>query len=433
MSGGDGGRGDADERPIRLWNPLDRRNPLAGIYLATTLFELAEGALRFLVPFNLDARGLGPEQIGIVIFAFSTTSLLARGVAGGLFRHDRARRLIVGAGLASTVAYLITPFVTSVWAFTALMAIDGFGWGIATTSLLAAMLQGTPRSISSAVAMGWFVGFQGIAFALATTIAGVLAERLGIQNAMLILATVPVVAASLISFRLPAPAREDETPPAVALEPDEAGVTLGGGAVRRILRRATSQVVAMPFAVWAATLVALYLNVMNGLVSSFFPLLGLGLGLTVAQIGTLSSMRSAVSSVARFGAGWLFARVPAHRLHLPLLGISAGTLMLLPSATGYVLQFPLFMLSGMSRGLLRVTTSAAAMDVLATSQAGVAAAAMTAGLDLGKMIGPLIGGFVAAAFGLDVMFRVVPLTFLVLYIVLYLLTPRGRIVPARAE
>ncbi len=48
------------ERPPR--NPLDPRNPLAGVYLATGLFELAEGALRFLVPINLDARGLTPAR-----------------------------------------------------------------------------------------------------------------------------------------------------------------------------------------------------------------------------------------------------------------------------------------------------------------------------------------------------------------------------------
>ena len=413
----------------RIRNPLDPRNPLAGVYVATTLFELAEGALRFLVPLNLDARRLGPAEIGLVIFAFSTTSLIARGFTAAVFSHGRARRLIVAAGIASTVAYLFTPFVSEVWMFAALMSIDGFGWGVATTALLAVMMTSTPRSMSSAVAMGWFVGFQGIAFALATTIAGLLADRFGIQPAMLVLATVPVMAASLIALRLPRPTRADEDEMVVAAaEPDEPDVHRVTR-VRRSLRGATRRVAALPFAVWAAAVVALYLNVMNGLLASFFPLLALGLGMSFSEIGTLSSMRSAVSSVARFGAGWLFARVPAHRLHLPLLGISAGTLMILPSIPGYAVQFPAFMLNGMSRGLLRVTTGAAAMDAMAGSQAGLAAAAMTAGLDVGKMIGPLVGGFVAAAFGLDAMFRVVPLAFLALYVVLYLATPRARTRP----
>ena len=43
---------------------------------------------------------------------------------------------------------------------------------------------------------------------------------------------------------------------------------------------------------------------------------------------------------------------------------------------------------------------------------------MTAGLDVGKMLGPLIGGLVAAVIGLEAMFRLVPFIFLVLYILL---------------
>lgn len=414
-------------------NPLDPRNPLAGIYLATMLFELAEGALRFLVPLNLDDRGLGPASIGLVIFAFSATSLLARAVTAGAFRPERARRLIIGAGLASTVAYLITPFVTDVAAFSVLMAIDGFGWGMATTCLLAMVMLCTPTAISPGVAMGWYIGFQGIAFAIATTVGGLLAEAVGIQAAMLVLATVPVLAASLISWRLP-PVVRDMTgptgPPSVGAEAAAAGAEVDSDAnrgrsipgQRRLVegvRVVLGRMGGLPVAVWAAALVAVYLNVMNGLLQSFFPLLGLALGLSIAQIGTLSSVRSGISAIARFGAGWLFARVPPHRLHLPLLTLSAATLAMLPSMGSYVLHLPLFALNGVSRGLLRVTTSASAMEETPGHLAGTAAAVMTSGLDVGKMVGPLIGGVVATAFGLDTMFRIVPFGFLVAYLVLF--------------
>ena len=381
------------------------------------LFELAEGALRFLVPINLDANGLGPQSIGFVMFAFSFTSLLARGAAATLFRPDRARRLVVGAGLASSFAYLLTPFVDHGAAFTVLMAIDGFGWGLATTCLLAMVMLCTPVSLTPAVAMGWYIGFQGVAFALATTVGGVLAEVAGVQPAMLLLATLPGLAAALIALRMPPVVRADATP--AILEQRPAGHRNG-------LRRRLAGVGLLPLAVWTAAIVAVYLNVMNGLLQAFFPLLGLAAGLTVAQIGTLSSVRSGISAVARFGAGWLFARIPARRLHLPLLTLSAGTLALLPSAGAYLVHLPLFAANGVSRGLLRVTTSAAAMEETGPRQAGTAAAVMTAGLDVGKMIGPLVGGVVATAVGLDAMFRIVPLSFLAVYLVLFLLRPRRR-------
>lgn len=398
-------------------NPLDPRNPLAGLYLAAGLFELAEGALRFLVPINLDARGLTPAEIGFVIFAFSLTSLLSRGVAGALFRPERARALIIVAGLASTIAYLLTPFVTDVAAFTVLMAFDGFGWGIATTCLLTMVMLCTPTNISPATAMGWYIGFQGIAFAVATTVGGVLGQAIGVTGAMLALATLPVVAAVLISIRLPPIVRSMDDPD----RPRQVG-----GMIRGSLR----QIGLLPFAVWSAALVAVYLNVMNGLLSSFFPLLGLAIGLSIAQIGTLSSIRSGISSIGRFGAGWLFDRVGATRLHAPLLVVSAATLALLPAAGSYLVVLPLLAANGLSRGLLRVTTSATAMEATAGHQAGMAAAVMTAGLDVGKMLGPLIGGLVAATIGLDAMFRTVPFAFLAAYWLIYVLARRTRSRPA---
>ena len=235
---------------------------------------------------------------------------------------------------------------------------------------------------------------------------------------MILLATIPVVAAILISLRLP---HQD-----VALDPTAAVVDDGqdedlsspgrfgwirGGisAARRILR-------ALPAAVWAAAIVAAYLNVMNGLLQSFFPLLGLAAGLTLAQVGLLSSIRVGVSSVARFGAGIIFGLVRPSRLHWPLLTMSAATVMVLPwTAASMLLTAPFLALNGISRGLLRVTTGAAAMDALRGQQAGAAAAVMSAGLDVGKMIGPLLGGIVAGLFGLEVMFVVLPLAFLLLF------------------
>ncbi len=405
----------------RFRNPLDPRNPLSGLYLATGLFELAEGALRFLVPINLDARGLTPAQIGLVIFAFSLTSLLARGVAGVVFRPDRARALIIGAGLASTIAYLLTPFVSDVASFTVLMAIDGFGWGVATTCLFTMLLLCTPSTIAPAIAMGWYIGFQGLALAIATTVGGLLGQSLGIGTAMLALATLPVLAAVFISVRLP-PVLRSTVDPATAAEPT-------GGHRRSLVGRLSAsirRIGLLPFAVWSAALVAVYLNVINGLLQSFFPLLGLAVGLSIAQIGTLSSVRTGISSVARFGAGWIFARVRPERVHLPLLAVSAATLAILPSVGAYLLLLPLFAANGISRGLLRVTTSATAMEETPGHQAGMAAAVMTAGLDVGKMLGPLIGGIVAGAIGLEAMFRIVPFAFLAIYLVLFLASERRR-------
>jgi predicted MFS family arabinose efflux permease len=183
----------------------------------------------------------------------------------------------------------------------------------------------------------------------------------------------------------------------------------------------------MPIAVWTAAVVAAYLNVMNGILQSFFPLLGVAAGMSLAQIGTLSGIRTAISSIARFGAGWTFDRIPPRVLHVPLLTASALSVAALPlTAASFVLTLPLMALSGISRGLLRVTTSADAMDALSGRRAGPAAALMTSGLDAGKIVGPLLGGVVAAAVGLEAMFVVVPVAFLIVALVGYVLARAQR-------
>ena len=419
---GPGGEAAVADRRIR--NPLDPRNPLSGVYIATMLFELAEGGLRFLLPIHLAREGIGPEGIGIVVAVFALTSLVARGLAGGAFRYDRARRLIVLAGIASTGAFLFLPFTDSVAGAALLMAGDGFGWGMATTVLLAVVMSVSPSAISSASAMGWYVGFQGIALAAATSVGGILAQLLGVETAMLLLASIPALAGVLIALRLPRPddprLRTRDAAPAAAGVPLRSRIA---GAPRSVVRT----LMGLPTVVWAAAVVAAYLNVMNGSLQSFFPLLGLSLGMTLAQVGTLSTVRVGVSSLARFAAGPLFARVDARTVHLPLLASSALTVVALPwAAAAWIVALPVLALNGICRGLLRVTSGAAAMDALAGHQAGAAAAVMTAGLDVGKMIGPLVGGIVAAALGLQTMFVVVPLAFLGLYLVLDLAGRRGR-------
>ncbi|MFO1541162.1 MAG: MFS transporter, partial [Chloroflexota bacterium] len=214
-----------------------------------------------------------------------------------------------------------------------------------------------------------------------------------------------------------------------------AGATAAEARARRTLRQHVvgapgaigRTLVGLPAVVWAAALVAAYLNVMNGILQSFFPLLGLSLGMTLAQVGMLSSVRVGVSSLARFAAGPIFSRVDARRLHLPLLTLSAVTVVSLPwLATSWLLALPALALNGICRGLLRVTSGAAAMDALRGERTGAAAAVMTAGLDVGKMIGPLAGGLVASVAGLPATFVVVPLAFLALAIALDLAGRRGR-------
>src|ERR671920_1824265 len=75
----------------------------------------------------------------------------------------------------------------------------------------------------------------------------------------------------------------------------------------------------MPLAVWAGVLVMFFINGLNALQNTFYPVIAVAAGLSLTQIGALSSIRSWASSSSRFGAGPLFSRFDPAGFTMPLV------------------------------------------------------------------------------------------------------------------
>ena len=354
-----------------------------------------------LVPVYLSRQAdLGPAAIGAVVGVYGIASLAARIPVGLLYSAGRGRWLLVGGGLLSALAFGLVPLVHGTLALTVLMALNGLGWSIATTAQLALLVARPPLGASTAVAMGWFSGATGLGNAVAGIVGGSLADAAGLRVTFFVLAATPLVGAIAMW-------RSIGAAPAGAPMPPRVG--------RRLA------VVRMPLAVWVGVLVMVFINCLNSITNTFQPVLALGAGLSLTQIGVLSSIRSWASSSSRFGSGPLFARFDPAGLTMPL--VVAGTLAtcFIPSVIGsFVAQIPLFVIAGLSRGLLRVTGTADAFDAVGQNdrQHGLTSAFLYGGLDVGKIVGPVAGGVVAGAFGIATMLRVLPFAFLLLYLAL---------------
>ena len=374
---------------------------LAPAYVSVFLFVAGSAMLQVLVPVYLarEAR-LGPAVIGAVIGAFAIASLAARLPVGLAYSAARGRLFLLAGGALSAAAFAAIPFVDSAGVLTVLIALNGLGWSIATTAQLALLVARPPAGISTAAAMGWFSGATGLGN-VAAVLGGVSADLVGLRTTFFLLAATPLIAAALMARRVGALAASEAEPVAA--------------------RTPLRSLVRMPLAVWAGVLVMFFINGLNAITNTFQPLLALGAGLSLTQIGALSSIRSWASSSSRFGSGPLFQRFDAAGLTLPLVVVGTLATCLIPSVIGsFALQVPLFLLAGVSRGLLRVTGSAEAFDAAGRDERrhGVTSALLYAGLDLGKIVAPIVGGLVAGAWGIATMLRVVPLGFLVLYLAL---------------
>lgn len=391
--------------------PFGRGRPLAAlapVYLSVFLFMGGNAALTVLVPVYLarDAE-LRPAVIGLVLGVLSVASLAARLPAGLAYSPGRAQALLLAGGACTAASFALIPFARSPLALAALMALNGLGWSVATTVQLALLVARPPAGLSTTAAMGYFAGAASVGN-VAAVAGGATADLVGLRPTFWIFAAAPL-AAALLMGRHAASA-------AVRQEP----ATTPRAPLRELLR--------MPLAVWAGVLVMFFINGLNALVNAFHPVLARQAGLSLTQIGALSSVRSWASASSRLGSGPLFRRVDKAGLTLPL--VAAGTLAtcFIPSVIGaFLLQIPLFLLIGVSRGVLRVTGSADAFDAAGGDHRrhGLVSALLYAGLDLGKIVAPVAGGIVADLWGYETMFRVVPAAFLLVYLALALPARRG--------
>ncbi len=389
---------------------------LAPVYLSVFLFVAGNAALTILIPVYLAQKGgLGPAAIGAVVGVFGVAALVARLPTGMAYSVPRGAAFLLLGGALSAAAFALVPLVHGVRAFTALMALNGLGWSVATTAQLALLVARPPGGVSTAVAMGWFSGATGLGNAVGGVLGGVTADVVGLRATFFFLAATPLCGALLMVRGVRTSVQVDRGD---SVEGPHRPQT-----VRRLLAR-------MPVAVWAGVLVMFFINALNGITNTFHPVMCLAAGLTLTQIGVLSSVRSWASSSSRLGSGPLFSRFDLAGFTLPLVVAGTAATALIPDVrASFLLQIPLFAVAGVSRGLLRVTGSADAFDSLGDDQRrhGLTSALLYAGLDLGKITGPVVGGAVAAVWGIPTMFRVVPLTLLAVYL---LLTAVARRTPA---
>ena len=172
-------------------SPMDVRIPLF-------LFMLAQEISRPFLPLFFDEIstpifGLSRDvTIGLPITAFMTMVLISIPIAGALTDRIAPRGMFVAGILPSVVGHVGTAFATSLVEGIMWWTICGLGYGIIFISAQAYVAQHTERS-SRATGMSGFLGAVFAAFVCGPAIGGMLADRLGYRDTLL-------VAAALAAF-----------------------------------------------------------------------------------------------------------------------------------------------------------------------------------------------------------------------------------------
>jgi MFS family permease len=375
------------------------------VYLAILLLTATEGGFNTIFPPYLQQARYPVEQIGMIVALFAVLQLAARLPAGALY-VGKAKPLFVAFVLlfiAGTGGFAYeggTPYLI------ALTMAHGFAFGGIGTVMLAWAIELKPQNSTHGATMGWYTAALSAGYSIGNFCGGYLADSLGYALTFVVVGLVPSISI-LAGLTLPTP-----SVPLVPSVPSEAEPKRR----RRMELRELQELISPNLAL--ATLIAIYLNILDDGFATFFPLFALGTGLSLTFIGLLKSVKSLTATLLRPLAGGIFRYINFKTLNNLLIVTWAVVIVLLPSLRAEWMFFLVFITIGVCRGLLRVTSATMLAEEKAkeTGGIGIASAVYNAGLDIGGFAGPLIAGYVASVTDIPTMFRVVPVALLATYL-----------------
>lgn len=386
------------------------------VYLVIFLITMAKGTINVIFPPFLEVRSYAISQIGLLSSLFAVFQLASRLPAGMLYSPGRARLSLVGGLLVLGLTALGFTTFESAATLVVMIILNGFAFGAITTVALALCIDAKPSTYPSGAMMGWYTSAIAGGYTIGQPIGGFLADHYGFSAAFGGTAAFSLLAI-LVILSLPGLGQSartitEQTRP------------------RRSSWSLWSIPGQIPAGVLLATMIVFFINLMFRSLHTFFPLYALAVGLTLTQIGFLRSLLSLAAAVVRPFSGKLFEMVHYRRVTHGAMALAAGAVILSPILIGSMVWLAvLFVLMGFSRGLARVTS--ATMIAETSEQAeerriGIWSGVYNAGLDLGSIAGPAVGGYLASLMGIPGMLEVIPIIALGTYGAISLTARRRR-------
>ncbi len=383
--------------------------PAAGRIFTRSFLFLLVGAFSFyasmwLVALQLPSYTLklgGSEsQVGLVLSAFAFTALLSRPAVGRLV-DTLGRRLVAVAGCVvfalAPLLYLMSPTVPALLLARMFHGLGISLFGTAGMTWVADMVPPTRR----AEAMGIYSNTSQVAIALGP-ILGTLLHGMGGYGVLFPAAG----AVGLLSVVLVSRAREEKRDRSAAASRGGFGLALG--------RR---DVLAMTFALLtgAATW---------GILTGFLPIF-----IVQRQAGSSAPFFTiyAIATITlRLIVGPMADRIGRRVIAAPALALLAATMVAFNLVWSMPALYTLAVIYGVSFGTLFPMLSAYLVDVAPAHVRGSAVGVLTAGFDLGIMVGAYGGGVVAEYLGLGAAFTASGVLCMIGVVIFWLGTPAKR-------
>jgi FSR family fosmidomycin resistance protein-like MFS transporter len=185
--------------------------PLTLLYFIVVLRTLTALSFATFVPVMLTRRGMSVTQAGFAVATFFFASSVG-GFVGGPMADRFGARVVILWSLAASVPFLAVAPWLSGWTLVVVLAVGGFllQSTLPVNVTFAQMIAPVSAATVSSLMMGFAWGTGG----LSVPLVGIAADRIGIEQALSLVAVAPLVAAAL-AMPLP-PGKRVHSPPRAA-------------------------------------------------------------------------------------------------------------------------------------------------------------------------------------------------------------------------
>lgn len=361
---------------------------------------IADGGMTTLLSPLLHAQGKDPAAIGLLVAVPAVIALLIRLPGGLLYTRQRARRLLMASLAVGAVGALLYPLSANPLILGLVGLVYGAGFSISTTVSMAVVIDSIRPNEDRGRVMSLYVAGMAFGYALGSFFGGFVGDHWGFRTAFAGMATISLLGIlPVLSLAKPpaGPRRQPATGSLWTRAQNLAGALLD------------------PLVVFIV-IGAFFLNVFLTQFNTFMPLTLIPLGLTLAEIGAIRSVWSLTNAVTRSMGGPVLDRINPRQAQNGGLAVQAGILMLFSLPLPFILYVPLTMAAAFGRAVCYVANAVALTDVDPKRVSrGIASGIMNAAGDLGKIAGPVTGGFIARAAGVHHFWLIAPPLYLAVY------------------
>lgn len=344
-----------------------------------------------IIPPYLDHMRVPVAAIGTLISLGPVLALMSRLPMGMAYKQARARVLVSLAVLAMGCTNFLYSFATDGLTFAIVHSLNGFSYGAATTLYMAFYVDSLAPNENRNHAIGYYVGSLALGYSTGNFFGGLIADHWGYAVTFQSAALLSLVSIALLWFF------------------HGPGGTGSGKSKERDKAKLTSKEslkVLLEPKLCTVVIVALFLNLLHQMGGVFISLYGLAVGMSLTQIGVIRAAYAGCNAVTRPISGHVVNKIGHRGLSYFGLPLQSLILMLVPLFTGFGTILVVYVASGFMRAIVVVANAVGLVEDVPESRVrrGLASGVYNAAGDLGNILGPAIGGFIAHATGIASVF-----------------------------